>query len=148
MKKITFLLLILFMVACSDTTQKAESPKNTLGSTINIYSDYNSALSKAKEQKRSLFILFSTKHCLWCKRLKSTTLKDPELLKRLNSEFIVLFLDRDEDDYPSVYKVEGVPSVFMVGENEEIYTTQIGYRENPHDYIKWFDYIKIENETK
>ena len=148
MKKVIFLLLTLFLVACSDTTQKAESPKNLLESTIHIYNDYDEALTQAKEQKKSLFILFSTQHCPWCKRLKDTTLQDPELLKRLKNEFIVLFLDKDDDDYPFVYEVEGVPSVFMVGENENIYTTQMGYRENPRDYIKWFDYIKIENESK
>jgi len=98
----------------------------------------------AKEKDRAVFILFSTKYCRWCSKLKETTLKNGEIIQRLNQEFIVLFLDRDLDAYPSKYSVKGVPSVYMTDKNEEIFTAMVGYHKNPHDYIKWFNYINIE----
>jgi len=33
-----------------------------------------------------------------------------------------------------------------VSEDEDIYTEIIGYHKDPKDYIKWFNYVKIERE--
>jgi thioredoxin-related protein len=112
-----------------------------------IYTNYNEAFSLAKAENKAVFILFSTEYCRWCTKLKKTTLKDSELKSRLEKEFIVLFLDRDKDDYPSKYKVKGVPAVYMTDKNEEIFTSLVGYHKNPKDYIKWFTYIRIELEN-
>jgi thioredoxin-related protein len=109
-----------------------------------IYTNYEEAFTVAKLENKAVFILFSTQYCRWCTKLKETTLKNPELKSRLEKEFVVLFLDRDKDTYPSKYKVRGVPAVFMTDKNEEIFTSMVGYHKNPEDYIKWFNYIKIE----
>ena len=109
-----------------------------------IYTNYNEAFSLAKSKNKAVFILFSTKYCRWCTKLKETTLKDSEVKSRLEKEFIVLFLDRDRDKYPKKYRVRGVPAVYMTDKNEEIFTSMIGYHKNPKDYIKWFNYINIE----
>ncbi len=112
-----------------------------------VYTNYQEAFSAAKLKDRAVFILFSTKYCRWCTKLKETTLKDSELKSRLEEEFIVLFLDRDNDIYPNKYKVRGVPAIYMTDKNEEIFTSMVGYHKNPKDYIKWFNYIKIELEN-
>jgi thioredoxin-related protein len=109
-----------------------------------IYTNYGEAFTVAKSENKAVFILFTTKYCRWCTKLKETTLKNPELKNRLEKEFVVLFLDRDKDNYPSKYKVRGVPAVFMTDKNEEIFTSMVGYHKDPEDYIKWFNYIKIE----
>jgi thioredoxin-related protein len=112
-----------------------------------IYTNYDEAFSLAKSENKAVFILFSTEYCRWCTKLKETTLKDSELKSRLEKEFIVLFLDRDKDSYPSKYKVKGVPAVYMTDKNEEVFTSMVGYHKNPKDYLKWFTYIKVELEN-
>ncbi len=112
-----------------------------------VYTNYQEAFSVAKLENRPVFILFYSKYCRWCTKLKETTLKNSELKSRLEEEFIVLFLDRDNDAYPNKYKVRGVPAVYMTDKNEEIFTSMVGYHKNPKDYIKWFNYIKIELEN-
>jgi thioredoxin-related protein len=112
-----------------------------------IYTNYNEAFSLAKSENKAVFILFSTEYCRWCTKLKETTLKDSKLKSRLEKEFIVLFLDRDKDSYPSKYKVKGVPAVYMTDKNEEVFTSMVGYHKNPKDYLKWFTYIKVELEN-
>jgi hypothetical protein len=39
-----------------------------------------------------------------------------------------------------------VPNIFLVSEDEKIYTNIIGYHKNMRDYIKWLNYVKIERE--
>ena len=157
MKNLFIFLLLASFISCTNSNENdAPSQPQTTKSTIikisnisndtisEIYTNYDEAFKIAKEKKRAVFILFSTKYCRWCSKLKETTLKNREVIQRLNQEFVVLFLDRDVDAYPSKYSVKGVPSVYMTDENEEIFTSMVGYHKNPHDYIKWFNYIKIE----
>jgi len=160
MKKYLIFLLFLSFISCnnSDKEKNKTLSKRDNNSTIikisnmshdeisEIYTNYEEGFKVAKTENKAVFILFSTKYCRWCNKLKETTLKNPEVITRLNQEFIVLFLDRDEDEYPSKYKVKAVPTVYFTDKNEEIFTSMVGYHKDPHEFIKWFNYIKIELE--
>ena len=154
------LLLSFLLIACSSNdnieSNSSNSEKNNSLLKISneskndiseIYTNYEKAFSVAKSKDKAVFILFSTEYCRWCTKLKETTLKDSEVISRLNQEFVVLFLDRDSDQYPKKYKVKGVPAVYMTDKNEEIFTSMVGYHKNPKDYLKWFNYIQIELEN-
>jgi thioredoxin-related protein len=160
MKTYLILLLSLLFLSCNDKEDKNNNSNSIKNNTLvlkianesnddiaTIYTNYEEGLAAAKKENKALFILFSTKYCRWCNKLKETTLKDSEIIRRLNEEFIVLFLDRDNNSYPKKYKVRGVPALYLTDKNEEIFTTIVGYHKNPKDYLKWFNYIKIELET-
>jgi len=158
MKKYLILLTLLSFISCTTDTKKEDKvlSKSNNSSTIikisnmshneisEIYTNYEEAFKIAKSENKAVFILFSTEYCRWCTKLKETTLTNPKLIKRLNKEFIVLFLDRDIDIYPSKYKVKAVPAIYFTDKNEEVFTSMVGYHKDPQDFIKWFDYIKIE----
>jgi len=119
----------------------------TYGDTnLTIYSDYNKSLEVAQKKNKPLFILFSKPNCQWCEKLKSKIVTDINITKRLENEFIILFLDKQKDIYPSNFEIKAVPDVFLVSPNEEIYTEILGYHKNSEDYLKWFDYVMIERE--
>ncbi len=111
-----------------------------------IYSNYSKTIEIAKKENKPIFILFSKPNCPWCKKLKSKILTTKDIYKRLEKEYIVLFLDKNRDIYPKKYKVQATPTVFLISPTEEIYTEIIGYHKNSRDYIKWFNYVKIERE--
>jgi thiol:disulfide interchange protein DsbD len=115
-------------------------------SNLTIFNNYKEAIEVAKEQKKPIFILFSKDGCRWCKKLKENIETVDELKNRLKEEFIVLLLDKNRDKYPSKYKIEAVPTIFLTSETEDIYTQIIGYHKNIKDYTKWFNYVKIERE--
>jgi len=149
MGKQFLLLLLLFFVSCNQSEEQQENSKkiNTIVSMPSIdkvYRDYKEAFDMAKEINRPVFILFTTKYCRWCTKLKETTLKEQEIVNHLNAEYVVLLLDKNHSQYPSKYRVTAVPSVYITDKNEEIFTSIIGYHKNPHDYIKWFNYVKVE----
>ncbi|NPA61550.1 MAG: thioredoxin family protein [Epsilonproteobacteria bacterium] len=113
---------------------------------LTIHHNYRKALESAKEKNRPLFILFTKDGCRWCDRLKDNLMSVDELKSGLKSQFIVLFLNRDRDSYPKKFKIDAVPTVFMVSPKEEIFTEILGYHSKPRDYTKWFNYVKIEME--
>ncbi len=110
------------------------------------YGTYQEALEVAKKENKNLFILFESEQCRWCKKLQKTTLLDPLLLKRLNEEFVVAILERDKSEYPKQFQIKGVPTVYMMSNQEKIYVERMGYHKDPKDYTKWFNYVKIESE--
>ncbi len=148
-KLIVFLSIMIFMACSQDKEEKSNNiQKNdtliTISSIDRVFTDYKKAFLVAKKEKKPLFILFTTEHCRWCKKLKEITLKNSEIIKRLNSEFIVLELDKYYSDYPKKYDVSAVPTLYLTNNSGEIFTSIVGYHKNPNDYIKWFDYIKVE----
>ncbi|KIM04510.1 MAG: hypothetical protein KN64_07490 [Sulfurovum sp. AS07-7] len=142
MKKVIPLLIAMTFLGCNETVQKPVDANITPEKIVkNQFTSYDEAMKMAKTSKKSVFILFTTQYCGWCKKLKETTLKDPVVMKRLQDEFIFLNLDRDIDTYPSAFEIQGVPTVYILSPDEEMITKIDGYRE-PEDYIKWFDYVK------
>ena len=150
MKRLSVLLfLLMFVVACSQNEEKKNNSQETnaiikMSNIDNIYSNYKEAFLAAQKNNKPVFILFSTKYCRWCKKLKETTLKDNEVVKYLNNDFIVLLLDKNYSNYPLRYNVTAVPTVYITNKDEKVFTSIVGYHKNPHDYIKWFNYVKTE----
>ncbi|MCK5705143.1 MAG: thioredoxin family protein [Cyclobacteriaceae bacterium] len=74
------------------------------------YFDYDQALACAKEQNKPIFIDFTGHGCVNCREMEARVWSDPEVLKRLNNDFIMLALyvddktDLQESEwYTSVY---------------------------------------------
>ena len=132
-KKILFALLLYVCMASAD-------------STLTIHRDYNKTLEIAKKENKPMFILFSKKKCKWCKKLKSDLLTNKKIKAELKSDYVVLFLDKEHDSYPAKYTPKAVPDVFLVSPKEEIYTEIFGYHSKERDYLKWFNYVRIERE--
>ena len=152
MRRLVIFLFLFMFVSCSQNEERKSNNKEsntitTMSSIDNVYSNYKEAFLVAKKKNKPVFILFTTKHCRWCRKLKETTFKDEQIIKRLNHEFIVLLLDKNHSSYPSKYNITAVPSVYITNKNEEVFTSIVGYHKNPHDYIKWFNYVKVELST-
>lgn len=142
-----WLLVVILFMGCSEMDSSNRDLSSGLAeekSLANAQKDYDQALQLAQEQNRSVFILMETEHCRWCQRLKSTTLQDQVIAQRLSSEFVVLVLNRDRSHYPETLRTQGVPTVYMTNSEGQVHAKVVGYREDPQEYLKWFDYIAIE----
>jgi thiol:disulfide interchange protein DsbD len=77
-----------------------ESPKysNLLHSPhgISSYYDYDQALACAREQKKPLFIDFTGHGCVNCRKMEEKVWSDPEVLKLLKDQYIVVSLYVDD----------------------------------------------------
>lgn len=63
---------------------------------IQGYFDYDQALACAKEQNKPIFIDFTGHGCVNCREMEVRVWSDPEILKRLNNDFIMLALYVDD----------------------------------------------------
>ncbi|RUM73765.1 MAG: hypothetical protein DSZ11_05105 [Sulfurovum sp.] len=131
---------ILILIALLSLLLNAEG-KIQLGKLSNVYLNYQKALSSAKEQQKNLFILFKKKRCPWCRKLKENTFQDDNLASLLNSDFVVVMLDKNRDKFPSQYDASRVPVVYMANSNEKVFVKKLGYDANPNEYIRLAEYL-------
>jgi thioredoxin-related protein len=99
--------------------------------------DYNTARKEAAEKDRPIFLDFGFEGCKYCRLLDSTTFRDPEVIKRLNSRFVAIRIDIEKDPtlaeklglhmYPTV--VFASPEGHILGKIEG-YQEAVAFREN------------------
>ena len=91
-------------------------------------SDYDEAIAKAKVEKKDVYVFIGSAYCRYCEKMKKTTLSDKDILKRLNKDFVSIYLSRDIDDIPEKFKTKPVPRHYFVNTKGKIIYTTIGSR--------------------
>ncbi len=130
------------------------------------YFDYDQALACARQQNKPLFIDFTGHGCTNCREMEAVVWSDPEVLKRLQQDFVVVALYVDdktelpEDQwYTSTYdkKVKKTvgkqnadlqianlnnnaqPFYVLVGSDERVLVAPYGYDKSVPAFVKFLD---------
>lgn len=103
--------------------------------------DYNKALELAKAEKKDVYMLVTSNSCRWCRKFEDITLKDQEIIKKLQEQYILLALNRDVDTIPEQYKVKRVPKHFFLTDKGEIIFAFLGYW-NPDDFASFMQDVE------
>jgi thiol:disulfide interchange protein DsbD len=140
------------------------------------YFDYKQAVACAKQQNKPLFIDFTGHGCVNCREMEASVWSNPEVLRRLKEDFVVVSLYVDDkkelpeaDWYTSTYdkkvkksigeqnadfqivkyKTNSQPLYVIVdAEGEQLNATR-AYDKNVDAYIKFLDEAKLKfKQTK
>jgi len=133
---------------------------------LNGYFDYDQAIACARQQKKPLFIDFTGHGCTNCREMEAVVWSDPEVLKRLQNDFVVVALYVDDktelpetDWYTSkhdnkVKKTIGKqnadlqitnlnnnaqPFYVLVGEDERVLAWPYGYDKSVDGFVSFLD---------
>ena len=133
---------------------------------LNGYFDYEQAIACARQQKKPLFIDFTGHGCTNCREMEAVVWSDPEVLKRLQNDFVVVALYVDDktelpetDWYTSkhdnkVKKTIGKqnadlqitnlnnnaqPFYVLVGEDERVLAWPYGYDKSVEGFVRFLD---------
>jgi thiol:disulfide interchange protein DsbD len=63
---------------------------------LDVFFDYEQALAYAKQTNKPLLIDFTGHSCVNCRKMEAVVWSDPEVLKRLNNDFVLLSLYVDD----------------------------------------------------
>src|SRR5438045_312581 len=85
--------LILHISLCSSCVIAQNNPN----SVINWQPWSASVFERAKNEHRLVFIYNRSEWCHWCHKMEDTTLKDPLVIKSINTDYIPVRLDIDKD---------------------------------------------------
>ena len=122
-----FVLLLLFLVM------------SVYASELTWLDAYEKAVPLAKEQKKNIMLLVTSKTCGWCRKLERVTLQDEMVIERLKEDYIVVHVTRGEGKYPQSLHVGPVPATFFLNAQGELIISEvIGYWP-PQDYLSYLD---------
>jgi thioredoxin-like negative regulator of GroEL len=94
--------------------------------------DYAAARTEATAKNKPLIIDFVTENCFWCKKLDSTTFRDPAIVALMNEQFIPLKIDANGDPaMASKLQIQSYPTVIIAAQDGRILTIIEGYVESP-----------------
>ncbi|HNP94886.1 MAG TPA: thioredoxin family protein, partial [Cyclobacteriaceae bacterium] len=133
---------------------------------LNGYFDYDQAIACARQQNKPLFIDFTGHGCTNCREMEAVVWSDPQVLKRLQNDYVVvaLYVD-DKTELPEsewftssydgkVKKTLGKqnadlqianlennaqPFYVLVGEDEKVLAWPYGYDKNPEKFVRFLD---------
>lgn len=132
MKKIFLIFLILGILAVAVSASFA-------GESLNKTSDLNKAFEQAKSQNKSVLIVFDQKDCHYCDEMKEKTLSNPNVISKLNKDYVTVILDVNEHSkIADKYKIFGTPTTVILDSNQK----QIGKIEGSVDADKFLNELK------
>jgi thiol:disulfide interchange protein DsbD len=140
------------------------------------YFDYKQALACARQQNKPLFIDFTGHGCTNCREMEAVVWSDPQVLERLQKDYVVVALYVDDKTelsenewYTSAYdsKVKKTigkqnadlqirnlnnnaqPFYVLVGNDEKVLVTPYGYDRSVEGFVKFLEEGKKKfNESK
>ena len=102
--------IVMVLVALWATTLMAEE--------IHWAKDFQSGIQQAQKENKPVLFIFSRHSCKYCVILEDKTLKNPEVAKRLNKNFISIISYSDEYDYtPRELWRPGTPTIWFLKPN-------------------------------
>jgi thioredoxin-related protein len=96
---------------------------------LNWLHDYNKALEIAKKEQKGVYMFVGADVCRWCDRFKDVTLSKKEVIKRLEEEYVLLYLSRDRHQIPKHFEVKGVPRHYFLRNDGSLIHADRGSRE-------------------
>lgn len=99
------------------------------GAELDWFHDYNKALEVAKKEQKGVYMFVGADVCRWCDRFKDVTLSKKEVIKRLEEEYVLLYLSRDRHNIPKHFEVKGVPRHYFLRNDGSLIHADRGSRE-------------------
>jgi thiol:disulfide interchange protein DsbD len=133
---------------------------------LNGYFDYDQAIACARQQNKPLFIDFTGHGCTNCREMEAVVWSDPEVLQRLQNDFVVVALYVDDKTelaesewYTSTYDKKtkktigkqnadlqitrlnnnAQPFYVLVGKDERVLVSPYGYDKSVENFVNFLD---------
>jgi len=92
--------------------------------------DYNQARREATEKSKPILLEFVSENCVWCKKLETTTLRDPAIASLLNEQYVPIKVDPQRDaELIQRLQIASFPTMLLAAPDGRIITIVEGYLE-------------------
>ena len=110
-----------------------------LGAEVFYDLSFDEATKLAKKENKFIFLMVEEKYCPWCRKMKTVTLKDKEVVEILNSDYISIKIYKNSNDLKRKFKTRFVPTTFVIDPNKNKELSRIvGYISADSLYDKLF----------
>ncbi len=108
------------MVLCCATPLPAEE--------VQWRDSYAKGIEEAKEQKKPIFLFFTTTNCVPCARMKGETFKNQTIVYLLNVDFVSVQVKSDEHPTKEM-GIDRFPTLVIAASDGTILETPVGFQD-------------------
>ncbi len=102
----------------------------------------------ALQQNKPIMLVFGAEWCGFCKKLEKTTLTNPQLAKYINSTFISVHIDVDEQEkVAKILDVKSLPCTIILSPEADLLGRFEGFMQPAPMYQKLVSAKKLHTET-
>ena len=112
---------------------------------LNWIDDLDDAYDVAQEEHKIVFVILSQKGCPACNYMKDTVLKNKDVIKEFNKDFVAVHLDIHHDAVPLELEHFVTPTLYFLNADEEILFRINGYK-NDKEFLEELDTVKMIND--
>lgn len=129
MKRYVFILMAIMLLALAPAVYSADFENSTIPG-INMTTDIDLAMNAAQSENKSVAIFFDQDSCVYCDMLKSNVLSNLDVQKQLNENYVILFVDVNENPkFADKYRVYGTPVIKFIEPSGKVIHEIQGYVE-------------------
>lgn len=136
MTKTNTILAAVLLICATALPARAADPTEAID-----WTEYEAALSKAKETDKKSFVYFYTEWCKYCKKVENVLFKDADVVKYLNENFVSTSVNVKGNENKRIakdYGVNGFPTFWFLEEDNSKLNYLPGYIEKD----KFFQVLK------
>ena len=113
-------------------------PLMLLAANIHWEKDFYSALKKAQKEHKVLMVFYESHSCSWCKKMLSSTLRNPKVVQRLYS-VVAVRVYKEEGNFPKKIASKYTPTTFFLSPSlHNIIRPLLGYQ-NVEYFLSYLD---------
>lgn len=75
---------------------------------------WKQALAKASATNKIIMVEITSANCHYCREMDETTFRDPNVLKALNDDFVLVRYDLAKEEAPAEFRSRGTPTFFFL----------------------------------
>lgn len=107
--------------------------------------DYAAALKQSKALNKPVMFIVSSHHCHFCVQYESTTLNNPKVVQKLNTDYVAAIAYVDESPiFPRDLYVGGTPATwFLKSDGEPLFEPLMG-AVGAADFLKALNIVSTE----
>ncbi len=96
---------------------------------LNWDRDVRSAWQTAQETQRPLLVFVTMDDCLFCQKMKKTTLQDRQVVSDLQLQFVPVAVNvKDQPDFVKLLMVKSFPTTVVILNNGDVIDSIAGYQ--------------------
>ena len=102
----------------------------------------------ALQQNKPMMLVFGAEWCGFCKKLEKTTLANPQLAKYINSTFVSVHIDVDEEEkVAQILDVKSLPCTIILSPEADLLGRFEGFMQPAPMYHKLVSAKQLHSET-
>ena len=117
------------------------------GAEVHWAKDYKSGIAQAQKEHKPVLFIISRDTCKYCIILDNTTLKNEQVVKELNNNFVAIRSWTNEGDYiprDIAANTPGLPGIwFLYSDGTPMYQPLLGYMK-ANEFLNALNIVKTE----